>query len=167
MRIDYKKAAQLCNAGEFRLVEQSRPNNVAQLNLRDAKRRAQQARKQFDKWSQLSIKQNRQRGKGSGQTQERTEAKRDLFREILNRFEGQQKKIEVAEAAAAKRRMAATKKPAAGARKSPLAGKSAKGSPPKGKGTPNLGFAAPKRAQGTKDKGRVTRHRIKADARRG
>jgi hypothetical protein len=135
MKIDYKRAARLCTAGEFRLVEQSRPNNVAQINLRDAKRRAEQARKQFDKWSQLSIKQDRQRGKGSDQAQERTQAKRDLFREILNRFEARQKKIEAAEAAA-KPKKTANKKPATGAKKNPFAGNSAKTFPAKGKGTP-------------------------------
>jgi hypothetical protein len=71
--IDYNKAGKLCSADEFRLVEQSRPNNVAQLNLREAKRRVEQARKQFDKWRQLSIKQDRQRGKPSGQAHEPTQ----------------------------------------------------------------------------------------------
>jgi hypothetical protein len=160
MKIDYKKASKLCSADEFRLVEQSRPNNVAQLNLRDAKRRVEQARKQFDKWRQLSITQDRhQRGKPSDQAQERTQAKRDLFREVLNRFEARQKKIEAIEAGK-ERRKSAAKKPAAGAQKPPFAAKPAKASPAKGKGSRTSGSTAPGRAQLAKGKGRVTKHKI-------
>jgi hypothetical protein len=157
MKINYKQASQLCNANEFRLIEQSRPNNLAPLNLREAKRREEQARNQFDKWRELSIKQDRKGGKAD-QAQERTRAKRDLFREVLNRFEARRKKLESAESAG-NRKKAAAKKPDVKAQKRPFSAKPASVSPAKGAPLAS-DSTAPGRTQRSRSRRRITEQRI-------
>jgi len=93
MKINYAQAKSICNAQEYALVESCRPTTLAKLSAAEVKRKAGQARKLFDKWNDLAIKQDRERGDAPAKDGERTRLKRDLFREVLDRLEEKAEKV--------------------------------------------------------------------------
>lgn len=172
MTIDYKKASQLCNANEFLLVQASRPNHLAGLDLPEVVRRVNRVRGLLDKWRDQVIQQERNSGKGSQANRlERTVAKRDLFAEVLRRFESRamalEKKAAVPKVAATTKPRPVPSKPAKAKPAAKLAAKSPAKPVPAPKAVVKKTVPAPaepapvtSRTERSNSRARVTKHRV-------
>jgi hypothetical protein len=164
MTIDYKKASQICNANEFLLVQSSRPNHLAGLDLPEVKRRTGRVRTLADKWRERVIEQERSAsGKLKPGVGERTVAKRDLFDEVLRRFGARLKKLEQGESAPTKASASAPSKSKASAKTPKTPKAPAKGKKPstakKAVPAPEAS-TAPGRNARSKSRARITEHRV-------
>jgi hypothetical protein len=93
MKLSRSKVKSLCNANELELVDLSGPKNILTLSSAQLRLKVARARKLRDKWqgqaqSQLRAKQQTKGGR-SPATDANSEAKAELFGEVLRRFEGQ------------------------------------------------------------------------------
>jgi hypothetical protein len=108
------KAKQLCTASELQLVESSRRPEVARLGVSQLKSKIQRARKLRDKWRDMHEKQRRraqQQGSRVTKGETRSRQKAELFSDVLNRLEGQLKKIDAPDAGSGKTASKPTSRP--------------------------------------------------------
>jgi hypothetical protein len=93
MKLSRSKVKSLCNENELDLVDLSGPKNILTLSGAKLRLKVTRARKLRDKWqgqaqSQLRAKQQTKGGR-SPSTDANSDAKAELFAEVLRRFEAQ------------------------------------------------------------------------------
>ncbi len=95
MTIPIATVRSLCSASELAIVRASRKPEIDELSPSELKRFAARARKQFDKWNELSRGQARKgvRQTGTSDTPKNTKRKAQIFREALGRFEAKLAKL--------------------------------------------------------------------------
>ncbi len=132
MAISMQKARSLCTQSELNLVKWSSPKQIKTLTPSQLKQKIDRARKLRDKFKDLSRKQaGEARGKRKptgtrpAKGNERTVEKRELFEEVITRFENAMTKAEETKAKAAKKSAAKKKTKKKAASKKKRASKSA------------------------------------------
>jgi hypothetical protein len=107
MTLDFKKARALCTEPEFELVGSSRVSSLRSVTPRLLRLKMARARGLRDKFRDLADRQAREarkkaspRGRRPARGNARTVEKAELFGEVLRRFEGQAKKLDLAGAPA-------------------------------------------------------------------
>jgi hypothetical protein len=93
MKLSRSKVKSLCSANELELVDLSGPKNILVLSAAQLRLKVARARKLREKWqgqaqSQLRAKQQAKGGR-SPSTDANSDAKAELFAEVLRRFESQ------------------------------------------------------------------------------
>lgn len=101
MKIDYPRAEKLCTSGEMSLVEDTRRGPLSEWTTKQLKTKIKRAKTLRDKWKDQARNQKRkaQQAKGARGVDgnKRSQAKADLFSEVLDRFQKQLVRREKAE----------------------------------------------------------------------
>ena len=108
MALDFKRARELCTQAELSLVESTRPSALRSLSSRALRLKVRRARGLRDKFRDLAVRQARDaraKDRATGRARVvrrplRTQAKAQLFEDVLGRFEARAAELGVSQAPA-------------------------------------------------------------------